>query len=85
MSGYFPEPFQYSGGNVKLKLDPSNYVTKNDFKGVYIYLESKRKLAFVKAKVVNNLNVNNLNNIHDDSNNLSNLVIYKVFLYKKIL
>ena len=85
MRGYFPEPFQYSGGNVKLKLDLSNYVTKNDFKGVYIYLEPKRKLAFVKANVVNNLNVNNLNNIHDDSNNLINLVIYKVFLYKKIL
>ena len=48
-------------------------------------LESKTCLAFLKTKVVNNLNVNNLNNIHDDSSKLSNLVIYTDFLYKKIL
>ena len=52
----------------------------------YIFmLESKTYLAFLKTKVVNNLNVNNLNNIHDDSSKLSNLVIYTDFLYKKIL
>ena len=52
----------------------------------YIFmLESKTYLAFLKTKVVNNLNVNNLNNIHDDSSKLSNLVIYTEFLYKKIL
>ena len=48
-------------------------------------LESKAYLAFLKTKVVNNLNVNNLNNIHDDSSKLSNLVIYTNFLYQKIL
>ena len=48
-------------------------------------LESKTYLAFLKTKVVNNLNVNNLNNIHDDSSKLSNLVIYTNFLYQKIL
>ena len=48
-------------------------------------LESKTYLAFLKTKVVNNLNVNNLSNIHDDSSKLSNLVIYTDFLYKKIL
>ena len=48
-------------------------------------LESKTYLAFLKTKVVNNLNVNNLNNIHDDSSKLSNLVIYPNFLYQKIL
>ena len=48
-------------------------------------LESKTYLAFLKTKVVNNLNVNNLNNTHDDSSKLSNLVIYTDFLYKKIL
>ena len=52
----------------------------------YIFmLESKTYLAFLKTKVVNNLNVNNLNNIHDDSSKLSNLVIYTNFLYQKIL
>ena len=48
-------------------------------------LESKTYLAFLKTKVVNNLNVNNLNNIHDDSSKLSNLVIYTNFLYQKLL
>ena len=48
-------------------------------------LESKTYLAFLKTKVVNNLNVNNLNNIHDDSSKLSNLVINTNFLYQKIL
>ena len=52
----------------------------------YIFmLESKTYLAFLKTKVVNNLNVNNLNNIHDDSSKLSNLVINTNFLYQKIL
>ena len=37
MSGYFPEPFEHSGGNVRLKLNLSNYATKYDFKGVYIF------------------------------------------------
>ena len=48
-------------------------------------LESKTYLAFLKTKVVNNLNVNNLNNIQDDSSKLSNLVINTNFLYQKIL
>ena len=42
-------------------------------------LESKTYLAFLKIKLVNNLNVNNLNNINDDSSKLINLVIYKFF------
>ena len=42
-------------------------------------LESKTYLAFLKTKLVNNLNVNNLNNINDDSSKLINLVIYKFF------
>ena len=31
MSGYFPEP-KFSGGNVKIELDLSNYATKADLK-----------------------------------------------------
>ena len=46
-------------------------------------LESKTYLAFLKTKLVNNLNVNNLNNINDDSSKLINLVIYKFFDIRK--
>ena len=46
-------------------------------------LESKTYLAFLKTKLVNNLNVNNLNNINDDSSKLINLVIYKFFYIRK--
>ena len=46
-------------------------------------LESKTYLAFLKTRLVNNLNVNNLNNINDDSSKLINLVIYKFFYIRK--
>ena len=28
MRQYFPQPYQYSGGNVKVELDVSNYAKK---------------------------------------------------------
>ena len=34
MSQYFPKPYECSGGNIKVELDLSNYVTKNDSKTV---------------------------------------------------
>lgn len=33
MSKYFPEPFERSGGNVKVELNLANYASKNDLKG----------------------------------------------------
>ena len=32
MNQYFPKHYQRSVGNIKVELDLSNYVTKNDFK-----------------------------------------------------
>ena len=34
MSKYFPKPFKRFGGNVNVKVDISNYVTKTDPKNV---------------------------------------------------
>ena len=34
MSQYFPKPFRSFGGNIKVKIDLSNYATKIDLKNV---------------------------------------------------
>ena len=34
MSHYFPKPFRNFGGNINVKVDLSNYVTKTDLKNV---------------------------------------------------
>ena len=34
MSQYFPKPFRSFGGNINVKVDLSNYVTKTDWKNV---------------------------------------------------
>ena len=34
MSQYFPKPFKIFAGNINVKVDLSNYVTKTDLKNV---------------------------------------------------
>ena len=55
MSQYFPKPYKHSSGNVTVKLDLSNYVTKVDLKGGIgadtSNLAAKSDLASLKAKV----------------------------------
>ena len=34
MSQYFPKPFKNLRGDIKIKVDLSNYVTKDDIKNV---------------------------------------------------
>ena len=34
MSQYFPKPFKNFRGDIKIKVDLSNYVTKDDIKNV---------------------------------------------------
>ena len=54
MSQYFHKPYEYSSGNVTVKLDLSNYVTKVDLKGGTgvdtSNLEAKSDLASLKGK-----------------------------------
>ena len=40
MSQYFPEPYDCTGGNVKVELDLSNYAKKADLKGDIWLLEN---------------------------------------------
>ena len=34
MSQYFPKPYEPFGGDINVKVDLSNYATKNDFKNI---------------------------------------------------
>ena len=34
MSQYFPEPYEQFGGDIKVKVDLSNYATKADIKSI---------------------------------------------------
>ena len=35
MNQYFPEPYEPFGGDISVKVDLSNYATKNSFKKIY--------------------------------------------------
>ena len=57
MSQYFPELYERSGGDVKVKLDLPNYAKKADLKGATgidtSTLASKRDSPNLKTKVDN--------------------------------
>ena len=54
MSQYFPKPFRSFGGNIDVKVDLSNYVTKADIKNISHVdtsnFASKTSLASLKIK-----------------------------------
>ena len=55
MSQYFPKSFTSFGGNINVKVDLSNYVTKTDLKN-WMHVDTssfalKTNLASVKTKV----------------------------------
>ena len=55
MSKYFPKPYEPFGGDVNVKIDLSNYVTKADIKNIaHINTSSfalKTSLASLKTEV----------------------------------
>ena len=55
MSQYFPKSYEPFGGNIKVKVDLSNYATKTDLKNIsHIDASSfalKSKLAYLKIEV----------------------------------
>ena len=55
MSQYFPKTFRSFGGNINVKVDLSNYVTKTDLKNVtHVDISSfplKTNLADLKTEV----------------------------------
>ena len=69
MNQYFLEPYDHSGGNVKVELEQFNYTTKADLKGEAsidtFTLALKTDLAGLKTKV-DNLHVDKLKAVPAD-------------------
>ena len=76
MSQYFP-PYKSSGGDIKVELDLSNYVTKTDLKNVthvdVSSFASKTNLASLKTEV-NKIDADKLKTVPVDLAKLSNVV-----------
>ena len=84
MSQYFPKPYESFGGDINVKVDLSNYVTKSDLKNishidVSIYA-LKSNLASLKIEV-DKLDIDKLTSVPIDSTKLSNVV--KNYVVKK--
>ena len=76
-SQYFPKPYEPFGGNIKVKLDLSNYATKADIKNItHVDTSSfplKTNLANLKTEV-DKLDINKLVPVPTYLSKLSNVV-----------
>ena len=76
MSQYFPKPYEPFGGDINLKVDLSNYVTKVDVKNARgidtSKLTAKSDLASLKAEVYK-LDIDKLISVLVDLNKLSDV------------
>ena len=77
MSQYFPKLFTSFGGNINVKVDLSNYATKNDLKNVtHVDASSfalKTNLARLKTEI-DKLDVRKLTAVSVDLSKLSNVI-----------
>ena len=77
MSQYFPKPFKNFRGDIKIKVDLSNYATKDDIKNIAHVDTSnfafKTNLANLKTEV-DTLDTDQLKTVPVDLSKLSNLV-----------
>ena len=77
MSQYFPKPYEPFGGDINIKIDLSNYVTKTDLKNVsHVHVSSfalKSNLANLKTEV-DKLDIDKLTPLSNDLAKLSNVV-----------
>ena len=89
MSWYLPKPFRSFGGNIKVKVDLSNYATKTDLKNV-TYVDTsnfklKTNLASLKSEVAK-FDIDKLAPIPVDVRKLSDVVkndVVKKAVYDK--
>ena len=77
MSQYFPKPYEPFGGNINVRVDLSNYATKDDIKNI-THVDTSRfalktNLANLKSEV-NKLDVDKLKPIPTDLSKLSDVV-----------
>ena len=91
MSEYFPKPFRRFGGNINVKVNLSNYATKNDLKNVTHVDTStfalKTNLAKLKTKV-DKLDTDKLKAVPVDLCKLSDVVkneVVKKAAYDKLV
>ena len=91
MSECFPKPCNIFGGDISLKLDLSNYLTKADLKGArgvnMSNLAAKSDLASLKAEV-DKIDVNKLKNVPVDLSKVSNVLnndVVKKTVYEKLV
>ena len=77
MSQNFPKPFRSSGGNIKVKVDLSNYATKTDLKNLtHVHTLSfalKINLANLKPEI-DKSDIDKLAPVPVDLNKLSDVV-----------
>ena len=77
MSQYFPNPYEPFGGDINVKVDLSNYATKNDLKNVtHVDVSSfslKSNLASLKTEA-DKLDIDKLTPVPNDLAKLSNVV-----------
>ena len=77
MSQYFPKPYEKFGGDINVKVDLSNYATKDDIKNILHADTSsfalKTNLANLKSEV-DKLDIDKLVPIPTDLSKLSNVV-----------
>ena len=77
MIQYFPKPYEAFGGDIKVKVDLSNYATKVDIKKI-LHVDTssfalKSNLANLKTKV-DKLDIDKLTPVPDDLSKLRNVV-----------
>ena len=91
MSQYFPKPYESFGGDINVKVDLSNYVTKTDLKNVtHVDVSSfalKSNLASLKTEV-DQQDIDKLAPVPVDLSKLSDLVkndVVKKTEYEKLV
>ena len=77
MIQYFPKPYEAFGGDIKVKVDLSNYAAKPDIKK-FLHVDTssfalKSNLANLKTKV-DKLDIDKLTPVPDDLSKLRNVV-----------
>ena len=91
MSQYFPKPYKPFGGDINVKIDLSNYVTKADIKNISHVdtssFASKSNLASLKTEV-DKLDIDKLKPVLVDLSKLSDVVrndVVKKTVYDKLV
>ena len=89
MSQHFPKPYERFGGDMKVKVDLSNYATKTDLQNItHVDVSSfalKSNLAKLKTEV-DKLDIDKLAPVPNDLAKLSNIVkndVVKKSIYDK--